>query len=274
MPSHKWLSPEELMARELKPTIYWAFYGLWNKQQYDLQYPLGINAINALAIYYEKGYGLEHDKAVNAAFNILNGIFPGQDRWTRNKYWHPRADDTAYGLRKALLENQSKDEVEEILKRGPSVVEPVIPDEEIKKIDTPLQVAASYRPELVEMIIKAGAKVERSNWFGKTPLMYAVQYSQIKSVKKLLQHGANINAQTQPFDAISSYACGVAISAALRTPLMYAAWHSNPEVVQYLLKHGADKTMEDSNGLRAYDYLDANEQLTEEDRKKLKKLLL
>ena len=94
---------------------------------------------------------------------------------------------------------------------------------------------------------------------GKTALMNAAQSNQLESVRILLKHGASPNIQlNHPLEiAGNGYTkCYLYnISYGKRTALMYAASFASLDVLKALLESGADKTIPDSQGLRAIHYL-------------------
>jgi len=62
----------------------------------------------------------------------------------------------------------------------------------------PLQYAAACPendPAIVRLLIRFGADVNSRDEGGRTPLIWAAEYSNIKAVKQLLDHGAEIDAQ-------------------------------------------------------------------------------
>lgn len=135
-----------------------------------------------------------------------------------------------------------------------------------ERMDTPLMLAAPY-PNIVKLLIDAGADVNAKNNFGKTPLMYAIQERNTQSVALLLDAGANANAET-----LEDISC-TALKAGKRTPLMYAAWHGTPEIVQMLLEKGADIAAKDTKGDTALSYVKLNETLSAEQREALSNTL-
>ena len=114
------------------------------------------------------------------------------------------------------------------------------------------------------------------NTFGKTALMYAVQYKNPESVKVLLSYKADINVPTHPTaDEIARHGCDsqVRLEASKRTGLMYSAWHSTPEIVSMLLNADADKKMIDTQGMTACGYLHRNVGLSKEDSDNIHQML-
>lgn len=122
--------------------------------------------------------------------------------------------------------------------------------DELDTEGTPLMLAAAYNPapEVIQLLIKAGAKIDQHqiitindeaySWYtktyeSKTPLMFAAKSNNPSVVKALLDAGASIKDKTY---------LGW-------TPLMYAAsWNTNPEVTSLLLKAGADVNERDNEG--------------------------
>ena len=78
----------------------------------------------------------------------------------------------------------------------------------------------------VKEIIDAGAKIDKKDIAGQTPLMYAAEAGGIEMVKYLVEHGADVNAESG--------------NKGRGTPLIYAAAGNQIEVVMYLLENNAD----------------------------------
>jgi len=91
--------------------------------------------------------------------------------------------------------------------------------------------ANSYRT--VKRLIDLGANVTVTNVFGATALMAATAGGDEKTVRLLLEHGANPNSQTEPSEAGFVFGGG-------RSPLMWAAFRGNETVINQLIKAGAD----------------------------------
>ena len=255
----------KLIKDKLKKPPVWAYFGYWNFQEYKKLYPLTLNAVRALALHYEKGLEMSPSEAKIAAFRVLTDKYHQSSEFMRPQ-------DPLHKLRKVILSGDINEMRDVLISKKAELSIPI--DAQLqRKLDAPIHVASVTAPDLIKDIIDYGVNLEHPTWFGKTPLMYAVQYSNLDSIKILLANGANINMKTYKFRDISSHQCGIRMSAAQRTPLMYAAWHSTPEITAYLLENGADKSMQDSLGLRAYDYVDANEGLTGKQLKKMKELL-
>ncbi|XXJ20879.1 ankyrin repeat domain-containing protein [Desulfovibrio caledoniensis] len=102
-------------------------------------------------------------------------------------------------------------------------------------------------PDYLEGVLSLGADVEHANPFGKTALMYAVQFGYTESARVLLDHGADVNRVTvplksygepNPFWRLVPYSVS-----SVRSPLVYACEQGNLESVRLLLDHGADRSL-------------------------------
>jgi len=119
------------------------------------------------------------------------------------------------------------DEVAALLGRGmdPNTVDP--------NADPVLLVAAraGFEPT-VDLLLRAGAKVDAKNRFGDTAIMVAALGGYLPIVKKLFARGAEINPQGW-------------------TPLAYAASTGQTEVVRYLIEAGGKVDAASANGTTA-----------------------
>ena len=128
-----------------------------------------------------------------------------------------------------------------------------------KRIDylNAMLLAALGDQVLSEMILSFGADVNAStNWFRKTPLMYAAQTNDLAALRFLLTNGANPSAQT----SVDDDSCAD-LERDRRTPLMYAAENGSPALITTLLEAGADLSAADSQGNTAAWYLERNHKL-------------
>ena len=98
-------------------------------------------------------------------------------------------------------------------------------DYAIENGDTPLYIASfNGHLEIVEFLLRKGAKVDLGNKDGETPLYIASQEGHLKVIELLLRNGANPN-----------IACSDGI-----TPLYMASQQGHIEIVDIFLKVGAD----------------------------------
>jgi ankyrin repeat protein len=114
---------------------------------------------------------------------------------------------------------------------------------------TPLMFAAAFNssPEVITVLVKAGAELEARTETGKTPLMNAAMFnSSPKVITVLVKAGAELEARTK----------------AGWTPLMFAAmFNTSPEVITALLEAGADAKVKNQDGKTALDYAKENEKI-------------
>jgi len=89
----------------------------------------------------------------------------------------------------------------------------------------------------LKKLLKDGYDIEAENPYGLTPLMVAVDYSLNDVVTFLLEEGVNVNAQTE--ESLG------------RTPLMFASTNKSAKNVKPLLSAGADIETKDTFGRTA-----------------------
>lgn len=93
-----------------------------------------------------------------------------------------------------------------------------------------------------EQLIDAGANVEARQAEGYTPLMMAANAQQEEAVELLLRKGADANAEDNDQS----------------TPIMFAAQHGHSGIVRALLAAGADVQRRGKHGLSAFDFSEQN----------------
>ncbi len=99
--------------------------------------------------------------------------------------------------------------------------------------NTPLHEAVSKRQnEIVDVLLEAGAAVNKTNLAGATPLQLAVSLAETNLVGRLLKAGANPNL---------GYSQGY-------TPLHFAVRDRQREIVELLLKAKADPNLQNNDG--------------------------
>lgn len=128
----------------------------------------------------------------------------------------------------------------------------------LKRINNPRGIAGRESPisravlnsENVMMLIDNGFNVRHKNYFGKTPLYYAIEHNMHEAVQLLLKAGAHINDE---YKNPSGRFCSD-IKHWGRTPLMHAAQHADKRMIEILLAYGADINAKDDLGENAVDY--------------------
>src|SRR5262249_30225830 len=136
----------------------------------------------------------------------------------------------------------------------------------------PALFTAVRRPEVVALLLKAGADVNETNVLGKTALFQAAQFNSLDSIKELLAAGAEIGHPMKRDEKTKeALNCNPDYNYNLgsRTPLMYASEFAGYGVIQYLLDHGADRKVVDSSGVTAEKYLAGNKHLSQTERRNL-----
>jgi ankyrin repeat protein len=141
--------------------------------------------------------------------------------------------DAQFPLERAILRN-SPEEVRELLRNGADV-NAVADHRRIMYGYTPLLLAASvnlhHSTEIVDMLIRAGADVNKEDTIGYTPLYDASSHGNVDMVRLLLAAGADPNRRVTRMGEIG------------KTALMAACDHvlgATPLTVQALLDAGAD----------------------------------
>lgn len=105
---------------------------------------------------------------------------------------------------------------------------------------TPLLIACSGKnPDMVRVLVEAGANPKIADDHGMTPLHAAVQVQPVETVRLLLKHGAAVNAKHGPSG---------------RTALHIVAGEGKLEIMKSLLVAGADPNVIDAYGDRPMDF--------------------
>jgi uncharacterized protein len=120
------------------------------------------------------------------------------------------------------------------------------PDLQRNENIAPVLVGISSNIECMRLMLEAGANANRaSDHNGETALHFVASRSDTKAVQLLLDHGANLNAQTKP--GMTTYALWRDARVRGETPLHRAAAWGSREVIQLLLDAGADPKIRDAN---------------------------
>lgn len=126
--------------------------------------------------------------------------------------------------------------------------------------------AAAIRPGTLKWLAEQNYKIDVSDDAGKTPLMEAAAIGDARSIKTLLEMGADPNAATAARSAgeilaawTDNSVCGgwpdMANTNGHQTALMLAAETGSLGAIKALRAGGADKAIADSRGFKAADYL-------------------
>jgi hypothetical protein len=235
-------------------------------------------AIDALAAYYERAFGIDNgreaasaatDSVISSSF-VVHGLYAaGTDhlspeqavRYAESNAW----DETSRRLRSALLVGATADEIDALIKAGALLSgkqqwgtwgpEPA------------LFYALEHLDE-VALLLDRGADIDEGNAFGKTALMYAAHYDLDSTLTLLLAHGADVRKRTDAKDAgdVNLWYDG-------RTALMYAAENASEKVIRSLIQAGSDTCAIDTGRRDVANYLSRNRRLSEDDRARVAELI-
>ena len=100
--------------------------------------------------------------------------------------------------------------------------------------------------------------INEPDFYGQTPLHYAIMESHIGVAQLLLQYGADVNVQTYPSDEAEQ---GEEVESCLWTPLHIASYWGCIEIVQLLFDYGAGLTIKNQAGETPIDVARRNNQL-------------
>jgi uncharacterized protein len=166
----------------------------------------------------------------------------------------------------AIVDDYPLDTIKRLIKAGAALEVP----KEMYGADSSesLLMMAAARPDAIDVLLAAGADANKRNWFGKTPLMYAVAERNLSGVQALLRAGAEVDAATAPLDKYCTN-----LKAGGRTVLMYAAWHGNAEIVRSLIAAHSDAGAKDSNGETAAEYISKNTDVDAAERERIRSAL-
>lgn len=136
---------------------------------------------------------------------------------------------------------------------------------------SPALIVAVDNRESLELLLQQGFDPNAANQWGKTPLMTAAELNQLASARRLIAAGANVHAKTQQvaFAGVGGPDRQEAAQGR-RTALLIAASHSEAELIDLLVKVGAAAQAWDGYHQQVCTALDGNNQLTDEQRSRLK----
>jgi len=244
----------------------WAYRSIYNYQVFKQYEASKDGALKDLEEYYIKEYNTDIKTAKEYALYSFNDIL--SSHFNVNRY---STDSRPYDkLRKYLLQNKPIRDIAPLLVgkwQNPKELSYENEDTE------PMIFYSIYSTKLLQYLINKGANINDTNSFGKTALMYTVQYNLYDSAKLLLANNININKATFHLED----SCENSITTHKVTALHYAVRYADFKLVKLLLQNGADKNLKDSNNKSALDYINIyskeNKNLTKNDIEKLKILL-
>jgi hypothetical protein len=123
------------------------------------------------------------------------------------------------------------------------------------------------RPAMMTYFIDKGADLNaKTNYFGKTSLMYAAQNNNLAAVRLLIDAGADLNTKTLSEGSF----CQTELTRDNRTALMYAAENADTALIVALLESGANAADVDSQGNSPLWYLERNTRLSARQKESLR----
>lgn len=180
----------------------------------------------------------------------------------RAKAIEQQKNDTYEQFFKAVQENRVN-EIRSLISKG---VDPELTD---RNGETALMVAVrAANPDVIDVLIAGGAKVNKPSVYGDTPLMIAALAGHRRIVEGLIKHGAEVNrkgwtpmhyAATGGNDEIVEILFDYLADLDARapngtTPLMMAVRQSYPSTVKLLIRLGADVSLRNDDGASAEDW--------------------
>jgi hypothetical protein len=240
-------TPPEWAKLDVFPLARWSYQSARNRFAYLRLRDQFLKARADLAAYYRQRFSLAAHEALHAAHL---GLWNGIEDWT----W--QAQPLPSPLAVAIMDKDASPSLAELLARG-------APHD---KLPEPALSLAVVRPAAIAALLAAHVDINARNAFGKTPLMTAAQFDRLDAVRQFLTAGAEVNASTatpkniadnspriagKPDTGCSNYA----IAHGNRTALMSAAANASLPVIKALLAAGADKSLKDSRGQTALEYL-------------------
>lgn len=140
-------------------------------------------------------------------------------------------DPRSYGWLARVQQQYANPFRDETPRRWPRIEQAIINRPSPRLGTVPLHWAAeNHDPEAVEKLIRAGAKVDATDYSGKTPLHTAGRSGPPKTVYALIRHGADLEKQDTIANAIH-----------------YAAAFNGCDTVEALIRAGADVNRRDIN---------------------------
>ncbi len=202
---------------------------------YDRQLQaLLIEAERDLAAYYRGSFGYAPNEARFASHRKLDWLLRYHFRFQRaddhswHRDWAIRAQTR--GLQVLIA---SEADIEEI---GAKLTE-ISEEFEDNSERTGMLLAFSLdRPDVIRLLLNAGANVNYQNAFGKTPLMYAAELDLIEAARLLVTEGANLDLRACRSDC--TYRAEVEKNEL--TGLQYAIHNNSREMIDLLVSNDAD----------------------------------
>lgn len=220
----------------------WKLTGIDNFRVYQEFEQSFENTKKLLSGFYQSAYAWDKEKSNTVAEGALASLLGSSIRFY---YYKPFLIEGEQALRNAILYGESIDIIENLQFDYESYILKISGPRSQKWADSILNIAI-FRPEVMAYLLGKGIPSDSPNAFGKTPLMYAVQFDQYEAAKLLIENGADLNAMTHiPWDS-----CYYTINTSRYTPLIYAARYSSVSIINLLIESGASPYLASVTGIR------------------------
>ena len=211
-----------------------------------------------LTAYYVSAFSLPQEEAQTLANTMtrhlktsgfifsesLDDAGRGNSRWNSDPDYLPEAlQQTRLAFRELLADNAD-------LPVFASLIADTVAQVPAELLPRAFPLAETVlRPDVLALMLEAGADVNDPNVFEKTPLMSAAHQNSLESARLLVEAGADVNRRTVAFTS-----CDIRVTVSNRSALMYAVENASPDLIRYLLEQGGDVRARDSReaGVRSY----------------------
>ncbi|HEY9035176.1 MAG TPA: ankyrin repeat domain-containing protein [Pseudomonadales bacterium] len=222
-------APIGTYANDMENLEKWALTGVLPYQAFAAYKQQLAETASVLAQYYRDAYGVSAESSEALADRALKVAVGSGIRFYM---YSPFSSEDEQKVRQAILGGEPLDVIKNIPLGG------YINGDVYQSQESLLNIAI-YRPEVVDYLLNQGADPDQVNGFGKTPLMYAAQYDQPATIKKLIEHGATVDAKSTSGGCVNT--SGV-------TALHYATRYASPKTIHALLESGASIFMRAKGG--------------------------
>jgi len=273
---------EERLNQYSKKTIHdnipqlWANQGIWEREQLEKLKALESEAIVNIKSFYKNEFKLPDHQALNYTKKLIKlkrliafGSYPECsfskhvstkkiDNFLNDHNFdklNEQVSNCTYfdnnKIKKVIVSNNQwisnmlltaivqRRPIKDIKELLPLLKEPMSED----LLLHPIHQSAPHYPEALKLLLdKEPEAINIQNSFGKTALMYAVQYNNIKSTKLLLSRNPDPNLATFKPESLKTYRCDGYhnLSSYGLTALDYSRKYANPEIIQLLKTNAID----------------------------------
>ncbi len=270
----------------------WKHLGPWEYRQYKiLNSSLDLVESQMVEIYTRR-FGMDGETAINIANSSLNRFHNNLVGGQYEQYLYRRrtgvdvAPSAAVEFRRLLLGGSANDDrdIAKFLEDDTHLhLEQKFEMTKYQDSFPVFEQAIFYALESdnnagLTFLINHGVDLNTTNWFGKTPLMFAAHLNNFTAVKTLLENNVLVNLSTGNYE-LPRYGRYddpryFQVHIRNRTALMYAAENASLKLFRLLIEAGADVEALDSAGRTIRDYLSLNETMSKSEMEDAIKLLV